>query len=179
MRVKIQPEVVAGFAAVGLAMAAYGVIPVAATDSCEKSATCLVPGAEVDDPLTAQARKVAGSGPSVGLAADLRMKSDVAELAKLDNGLAVYSFRYLWEDQVRVGVVAQDLLERDDLKKHVLTLANGLLGVDYAALGLRVATLQQWQESGIGALRADYVATKSRTARVVEPVKLFNQRPQY
>jgi hypothetical protein len=97
----------------------------------------------------------------------------------LENGLKVYSFRYLWEDQVRVGVVAQDLLSRDDLKKHVLTLANGLLGVDYAGLGLRVATLQQWQEAGIGALKADYVVKKSRTAQIAEPVQLFNQRPQY
>jgi hypothetical protein len=177
--IKIQSEVVAGFIAVGLAMAAYGVIPVSATDSCEKPAACLVSGAEVDDPLTAQARKVIGSGPSVGLAADQRMKADLAELGMLENGLKVYSFRYLWEDQVRVGVVAQDLLSRDDLKKHVLTLANGLLGVDYAGLGLRVATLQQWQEAGIGALKADYVVKKSRTAQIAEPVQLFNQRPQY
>jgi hypothetical protein len=80
--IKIQSEVVAGFIAVGLAMAAYGVIPVSATDSCEKPAACLVSGAEVDDPLTAQARKVIGSGPSVGLAADQRMKADLAECSR-------------------------------------------------------------------------------------------------
>jgi hypothetical protein len=179
MRIKFQSEVAAGFAAVGLAMAAYGVVPVAATDSCEKTGSCIVAGAEVDDAATIQARKVIGSGPVAGLAADRRMKADVVELATLDNGLKVYSFRYLWEDQVRVGVVAQDLLERDDLKKHVLTLANGLLGVDYKALGLRVATLQEWQDGGVGVLKADHVVKKSRTARAAEPVSLYNQRPQY
>lgn len=179
MGFKIQSEIAAGFAAVGLALAAYGVMPVVALDSCEKSSSCIVVGAEVDDAATVQARKVTGTGPAVGLAADQRMKADVAELAKLGNGLPVYSFRYLWEDQVRVGVMAQDVLARDDLKKHVVSLANGLLGVDYAGLGLRMATLQQWQEAGVNALHAEYVVKKSRTVRAAEPIELFNQRPAH
>lgn len=176
---KFQSEVVVGFMAVGLALAAYGVIPVAALNSCEKPLSCIVIGAEVDDAATIQARKVTGTGPAAGLAADQRMAADVRSIGKLENGLTVYSFRYLWEDQIRVGVLAQDVLGRDELKQHVITLANGLLGVDYAALGLRLATWQQWQEAGVGALKADYVVKKSRTASVAEPVLLFNQRPQH
>jgi hypothetical protein len=179
MRIRIQSEVVAGFAAVGLALAAYGVVPVAATDSCEKTASCVVAGAEVDDAATLQARSITGTGPAVGLAADERILADVAAVGTLGNGLRVHAFRYMWEDQVRVGVLAQDVLARNDLKQHVLTLANGLLGVDYAALGLRSATLQQWQEAGMDSLQAGYVVKKSRTARAAEPVQLYNQRPQY
>jgi hypothetical protein len=146
-------------------------------EACDSSKPCVVAGAEVDDAATIKARAQTGTGPAAGLASDRRVKTDICQVATLDNGLKIYAFKFLWEDKVRVGVIAQDLLERADTKGAVLTLANGLLGVDYAALGLRMATEQQWQQGGVSALKADYKPTGSRAARFDEPVRLFNRRP--
>jgi hypothetical protein len=161
-----------------LVTGAWRVLPVFALDTCDTPKSCVVVGAETDDAATAKARATVGTGPAAGLAADRRMQTELTEVGQLENGLKIYSFRNLWEDQVRVGVVAQDVLEKAETKKAVLTLANGLLGVDYAALGLRIATLQQWNDSGIAALKADYVFKPARNAKLDEPVRLFNQRTQ-
>ena len=147
--------------------------------ACANPKACIVAGAEVDDEATIKARAQAGTGPASGYASDRRIKTEITELGKLDNGIKIYAFKFLWEDKVRVGVIAQDLLERADTKKAVLTLANGLMGVDYTALGLRMATLEQWQQSGIAAMKADYKPAAKRTAKLDDPVRLFNKRPAY
>ena len=138
---------------------------------------CTVAGAEVDDAATISARAQIGTGPAAGLASDRRVIFDVAEVGKLENGINVYSFKYLWEDKVRVGVIAQELAERPDTKAAVLTLANGLLGVDYEALGLRMATEAQFKQAGMAALKVDYKPVPTRSAKLDEPVRLFNKRP--
>ena len=97
----------------------------------------------------------------------------------MPGGIKIYSFRFIWEDKVRVGVIAQDLLERAETKTAVLTLANGLLGVDYTVLGLRMATLEQWQQHGASAMRADYKPNVTRSAKFDEPVTLYNRRPTF
>lgn len=139
--------------------------------------------AEVDDAATIAARAKVGTGPAAGFVADRRIKTNVTEVGKLKNGIPVYSFKYMWDDRVRVGVLAQDLLERDDTKKAVLTHANGLLGVDYAALGLRLATFAQWEKSGIAALKADYKsAADAKALQKIPPVQrdlpvmIYNKR---
>lgn len=142
---------------------------------CTKA--CIVAGAETDDEATIIARAKIGTGPAAGLASDRRVISDVVEVGTLENGIKVYSFKYLWEDRVRVGVIAQDLAERPDTKAAVLTLANGLLGVDYDALGLRMATDAQWKLAGIAALKSDFKPAPTRSAKLDEPVRLFNKRP--
>jgi len=145
-------------------------------DSSCKSG-CTVAGAEVDDAATIAARAKIGTGPAAGLASDRRVTSDATQVGTLENGIKVYAFKYLWEDNVRVGVLAQDLLERPDSKAAVLTLANGLLGVDYESLGLRMATEAQFKQSGLAALKADYKPPVTRSAKLDEPVRLFHKRP--
>jgi hypothetical protein len=34
-------------------------------------------------------------------------KRDIVPLARLDNGLGIFSYRYLWSEQVFVGVMTQ------------------------------------------------------------------------
>lgn len=144
---------------------------------CRPYGSCIVAGAEVDDEATIQARKKVGSGPAAGLASDRRVKSDIIEVGTLPNGIKLYAFRFIWEEKIRVGVIAQDLLERPDTKGAVLQLANGLLGVDYAALGLRMATEAQWVSAGLASVRADYKPETKRLAKLDEPVALYNRRP--
>ena len=67
-------------------------------------------------------------------ASDIRLKRDIKQVARLDNGLALYRYRYKWSDQVYVGVMAQEvLLVRPDA---VVRGADGYLRVDYSRLGL-------------------------------------------
>jgi hypothetical protein len=66
-------------------------------------------------------------------------------VARLDNGLALYRYRYKWSDQVYVGVMAQEvLLVRPDA---VVRGADGYLRVDYSRLGLHLMTGEEWVAS--------------------------------
>ena len=82
---------------------------------------------------------------------DIRLKQDVKYLTKLQNGLKLYSFRYIpaYTSNATnyVGVMAQDLLKDSRYKDAVLLMDNDFYAVDYNVLGLKMVTLDQWQES--------------------------------
>jgi outer membrane immunogenic protein len=73
---------------------------------------------------------------------DVRFKRDITLLGRRDDGLGIYSYKYLWSDTVYVGAMAQEvaLLHPDAVARDPLT---GYLGVDYARLGLRPMTLKE------------------------------------
>jgi hypothetical protein len=77
-------------------------------------------------------------------ASDARVKRDIVLLTRLDNGIQLYSFRYRSDDPtVYVGVIAQELLgTRNASAVHVGP--NETFVVDYAALGLRMVTLEDY-----------------------------------
>lgn len=83
---------------------------------------------------------------------DARLKTDVTLVATLENGIRLYSFRYLWSDARYIGVMAQDLLNDPALRNAVTQEPNGFYVVDYARLGLRMATLAQWQAQGLASV---------------------------
>ena len=77
-----------------------------------------------------------------GRRSDIRLKQDIVLLQRLDDGLGLYSFRYLWSDQVYVGVIAQEVQAvRPDA---VLRDRDGFLSVDYGRLGMRMQTWDKW-----------------------------------
>ncbi len=80
-----------------------------------------------------------------GYLSDIRLKRDIALLSRLDNGLGLYRYRYLWSDQVYVGVMAQEV--EKVMPEAVARSADGYLRVDYQRLGLRLMTWQEWTES--------------------------------
>jgi outer membrane immunogenic protein len=81
---------------------------------------------------------------------DRRLKRDVTLLARLDNGLGLYRYRYLWSDTVYVGVMAQEVaLIRPDAVVH--GTLDDYLRVNYGRLGLRLMTLPEWQSLSKGA----------------------------
>lgn len=148
---------VACLAIAGPVAAYYGVGATGQLDeSCKTADMCTVAGAEADDAATAALRLRVGTGPRAGYLADSRLETDATVVGTLANGVKIYSFKFVFDDTVRVGVVAQELLERADTRGAVLTMANGLYGVDYAALGLREATEAQWKQAGLQALNAGY-----------------------
>ena len=82
----------------------------------------------------------AGVGPPV--VSDIRLKRDIAQVGELDSGINLYRYRYLWSDTTYVGVMAHEVaaVKPDAVQRG----ADGYLRVDYARLGLRLQTWDQW-----------------------------------
>jgi polysaccharide biosynthesis/export protein len=74
-------------------------------------------------------------------ASDARLKRDITPIAKIENGLQLYRYRYVWSDTLYVGVLAQEVIEV--APSAVSHGSDGYLRVDYARLGLR---MQRWEE---------------------------------
>jgi outer membrane immunogenic protein len=74
---------------------------------------------------------------------DARLKRDVVLVARRDDGLGLYQYRYLWSDTVYVGVMAQEvaLIHPDAIVRGGL---DDYLRVDYGRLGLKLMTLPEW-----------------------------------
>ena len=73
---------------------------------------------------------------------DMRLKRDIALVAHLDSGLGLYRYRYLWDDTIYVGVMAQEVAQV--VPQAVLLGWDGYLRVDYSQLGLRMQTWEKW-----------------------------------
>jgi hypothetical protein len=76
------------------------------------------------------------------LPSDIRLKRDIAQVGEVDSGIGLYRYRYLWSDTIHVGVMAQEVTEV--VPEAVQHGADGYMRVDYARLGLRVQTWDQW-----------------------------------
>jgi outer membrane immunogenic protein len=81
------------------------------------------------------------SAATILLFSDIRLKRDVALVGRRDDGLGLYSFKYLWSDTTYVGVMAQEvaLVHPEAVVRDALS---GYLAVDYGRLGLSLMTLQ-------------------------------------
>jgi len=77
-----------------------------------------------------------------GELSDRRFKRDVLLLARLDNGIGIYRYRYLWSDTIYVGVMAQEVAQI--VPSAVIQASDGYLRVNYARLGLRMMTWDEW-----------------------------------
>ncbi|MGZ5914545.1 MAG: tail fiber domain-containing protein, partial [Hyphomicrobium sp.] len=74
---------------------------------------------------------------------DIRLKEDIVPLARLDNGLELYRFRYQGSDRTAyVGVMAQEVEKFEP--SAVSRDRDGYLMVDYDRLGLRFMTWAEW-----------------------------------
>lgn len=80
-------------------------------------------------------------------ASDQRLKHDIIHVATLDNGINLYSFKYNWSEETYVGVMAQELLITPANRDAVVLTQNGYYAVDYQALGLKMITLREWNQS--------------------------------
>jgi len=92
---------------------------------------------------------------TVATPSDKRLKRSIHLLARLNSGIKIYAFKYLWSDVVYVGVMAQDLLKNPTWKDAVITKANGFYAVNYAMLGLKMTTFAQWKKDGLESIDAD------------------------
>ncbi|HUC61167.1 MAG TPA: tail fiber domain-containing protein [Alphaproteobacteria bacterium] len=77
-------------------------------------------------------------GPS-----DVRLKRDIEPVGRLASGIGLYRFRYVWSDELYVGVIAQEV--EGVMPEAVLRGRDGFLRVDYARLGVPLMTWAEWQ----------------------------------
>jgi outer membrane immunogenic protein len=80
---------------------------------------------------------------------DSRLKRDIVLIGRLDDGLGLYRYRYVWSDTVFVGVMAQEvaLIHPEAV---VRAATDDYLRVDYSRLGLRLMTWPQWEIASRG-----------------------------
>ena len=76
------------------------------------------------------------------LPSDNRLKRDITLVARLENGIGLYSYRYVWSDEIYVGVMAQEVA--GIVPDAVVVGANGTYQVNYDRLGLRLMTWDEW-----------------------------------
>ena len=88
------------------------------------------------------AEKAVASTDSSSESSDIRLKRDITQVGRLPNGLGLYRYRYIWSDTAYVGVMAQEVAPI--APDAVVRAANGYLRVNYARLGLRLQTWDEW-----------------------------------
>jgi outer membrane immunogenic protein len=83
------------------------------------------------------------------IVSDARLKQNITLVARLDDGLGLYRYRYMWSDTVYVGVMAQEvaLIHPSAVVRSAL---DNYLRVDYGQLGLKLMTLQEWEAHSQG-----------------------------
>jgi hypothetical protein len=87
--------------------------------------------------------RVPGIAGESAIFSDRRLKADIVQVGMLTKDIPLYRYRYIWGDEVFVGVMAQDVLAvRPDA---VVTASNGYYAVNYAALGTRMMRWDEWQ----------------------------------
>lgn len=74
-------------------------------------------------------------GESTAAPSDTRFKTDITPVGTAENGLTLYSYRYIWDDAPQIGVMAQEVLSHTP--EAVITLPGNFYAVDYEMLGLR------------------------------------------
>ena len=73
---------------------------------------------------------------------DVRLKRGMRCVARLENGIGLYRYRYLWSDVEYVGVLAQEVA--DVVADAVVRGNDGYLRVRYEQLGLSLMTWEHW-----------------------------------
>lgn len=67
----------------------------------------------------------------LSLLSDRRVKTDIENVGKLKSGLNIYSYRYLWEDKYRVGVMADEV---EKVYPEAIGKIYGFKTVDYSRI---------------------------------------------
>lgn len=65
------------------------------------------------------------------VASDRRVKEDIKQVGQMENGLPVYTFRYIGDNTVHMGVMAQDV---EAVNPDAVVEINGIKHVNYGAL---------------------------------------------
>jgi len=122
------------------------------TDTLFSIANSLGPNSTSSSTKCNDPGEVFNGATCVPLVSDVRLKRDAVLLVRLDNGIGLYRFRYVWSDIVYVGVMAQEVARI--VPDAVMLAADGYYRVDYARLGLQMVTFAEWTGEKADALAA-------------------------
>ena len=75
----------------------------------------------------------------------MRLKRDIVRIGELSDGIGIYRFRYLWSDQVYVGVMAQEVAKV--APAAIVRRPDGYMTVNYGRLGFAMQTWEEWTMS--------------------------------
>lgn len=79
---------------------------------------------------------IAKAAATAAMASDIRVKRDIVKLGEEPDGLGVYRYNYIWDDEAepaRIGVMAQEV---EQLRPWALgPTVDGVMSVDYSKLG--------------------------------------------
>jgi hypothetical protein len=73
---------------------------------------------------------------------DIRLKREVALVGQLDKRIGLYRFKYLWGERDYVGVMAHEVAAV--VPDAVAQDTDGYLRVNYARIGLKLQTWEEW-----------------------------------
>src|SRR4051812_48587860 len=103
-----------------------------------------------------------GGSSSSSSESDIRLKQDIVLLKTLDNGLKLYRFRYIGQDQLYVGVMAQEVRKVDPVAG--MRGRDGHLRRGSGKLGLKLMTWEEWQATAkLGALSGPAASPRPAT----------------
>jgi hypothetical protein len=74
---------------------------------------------------------------------DARLKRNIELIDTRNDGLKIYTFKYVWSDVTWVGVMAQDLLEQPQFAHAVQMDADGFYSVDYSKINFEMTMADQ------------------------------------
>ena len=88
-----------------------------------------------------------GGDGGPGNASDRRLKTDIQQVGVLDNGIKIYTFRYLGQSDGFVGVMADDLLRDPRYQDAVSQGPDGYLRVHYDRLPVVLSNAKAMAEA--------------------------------
>ena len=75
---------------------------------------------------------LAGLGGAAIMASDVRLKKNIVKIGTRDDGLNVYRYNYLWDEQEHIGVMAHEV---EEIYPSAVIEVAGYKRVDYAQIG--------------------------------------------
>ncbi|MGB3446832.1 MAG: tail fiber domain-containing protein, partial [Xanthobacteraceae bacterium] len=93
----------------------------------------------------AAARAASNAASNIRVPSDMRLKADIVPLTRTRDGFQLYRYRYIGDDTLYVGVMAQEIARQ--VPAAVSVSGDGYLQVNYGLLGVAFLTYSDWVRS--------------------------------
>ena len=123
----------------------------AASNAASKAASSAASNAASKAASAAASRAAGNAASNIRIPSDARLKQDIRPLGVTAHGFELYRYRYIGDDRVYVGVMAQEVEQRQP--SAVSRSPEGYLQVDYRLLGIDLLTWREWKRRRSGVTR--------------------------
>ena len=93
----------------------------------------------------AAARAASNAAGNIRIPSDMRLKADIIPLQRTRDGYQLYRYRYIGDNTLYVGVMAQDIARQ--VPAAISIADDGYLRVNYGLLGITFLTYSDWLRS--------------------------------